>query len=119
MQNDIYSIYYKKNVSKTGDITNDIVDYLDEDVSGFRFEGKYDALALNEDGELKYNFKYEVIINPLTDNKVTIKILLDKNILDKVLSYKVSFSDEKGNKLDLDVHKLSSCDPSDLTLTEN
>ena len=119
MQNDIYSIYYKKNVSKTGDITNDIVDYLDEDVSGFRFEGKYDALALDEDGELKYNFKYEVINNPLTDNKVTIKMLMDKNLLNKVLSYKVSFSDEKGNKLDLDVHNLSSCDPSDLTLTEN
>ena len=102
---DLYSIYYKKNISKTGEIDTDVVNYLDGEDNGVRlFDGYYDA------NDEKYNFKYEIINNQLVDNKVVIKILASEEMLNRIISYKINFTDSKGNKLDKELWKLSSCD---------
>ena len=107
--NDLYSLYYKKNVSKTGNYDADIKNYFDGSDNGNRlFDGYYDFK------EEKYNFNYEVINNPLSDNKVTIKILMDEDVLDRVVDYKVTFRDSKNNDpLVKDIWKLVSCDGDD------
>lgn len=105
---DLYSLYYKKNIAKTGDITKDVVNYLENSEDGRRFfDGYYDAK--NAD----YNFKYEIINNESSDNKVVVKILADSEIVDRILSYKIKFTDEKNNVLEKEMWKLSSC--TDLT----
>ncbi len=102
---DVYQIYYKKNATKTGEYAADVYDYLDGEDNGRRkFDGYYDLK------EAKYNFSFEVINNPLIDNKVTIKMLPNKDILDRVVSYKVNFRDTKGNSLDKEEWKLNVCD---------
>lgn len=103
---DLYSLYYKKNVAKTGNYENDIKNYFDGNDNGNRiFDGYYD---LKED---KYNFNYEVINNPLSDNKVTIKILMDESVLDRVADYKVTFKDSLNHDpLVKDIWKLVTCD---------
>ena len=59
------------------------------------FDGYYDAKSnINS-----YNFKYQVINNPLKDNKVVIKILATEEILDRIVSYELYFKDSKGNEL--------------------
>lgn len=103
--NDIYNLYYKKNIKKSGDFATDVVAYLDGEDDGARlFDGYYNALDTN------YNFKYQIINNPLTDNKVIIKILATDELLSRIVSYKIHFSDQKGNTLDRELWKLSACD---------
>lgn len=105
---DLYSLYYKKNISKTGDFNTDIVNYLDGEDNGMRlFDGYYDSK------DEKYNFKYEIINNQLVDNKVVIKILASEEMLNRIVSYKINFTDSKGNKLDKELWKLSNCDSED------
>ena len=105
---DNYSLYYKKNVMKSGQIDKDIVNYLDgEDNGEVLFDGYYDV------NDSKYNFSYQVINNPLTDNKVTFKIMASEEILERILSYKVKFSDTKGNTLDKEVWELDLCSEND------
>jgi len=73
--------------------------------SQFRlFEGHYDAT------ESIYDFKYTVISNDKEDNQVTIKIMGQNNILNRVLSYKIKFTDERGNLFEKDVYNLLSCE---------
>mgnify|MGYP003290900379 CR=1 FL=1 len=101
-KDDTYYMYYKKNITKTGNDSVDIVKYFDREDDGDRvFEGYYDASA--------YNFNYEVINNQLVDNKVTIKILADDVLLDRIVSYKLHFSDSKSNTLDKELWQLLSC----------
>ena len=100
---DIYNLYFKKNGTKTGNFSEDVKNYYDAD-SERLFEGYYDST----DG--KYNFKYEVINNPLVDNKVTIKILATDDILSRILSYRINFSDNKGNNLAKEIGNLIPCD---------
>lgn len=107
---DLYSIYYKKNISKTGEIDNDVVNYLDGEDSGIRlFDGYCDVR--NEE----YNFKYEIINNQLVDNKVIIKILASEEMLNRIVSYRINFTDSKGNKLDKELWKLSTCSGDNIT----
>ena len=107
---DIYSLYYKKNIMKSGVFDKDVVNYLDGDDKGERlFDGYYDV------SDSKYNFRYQIINNPLTDNKVTFKILASEEMLERILSYKVSFSDSLGNTLDKEVWELVSCNQEDET----
>ena len=102
---DLYSLYYKKNIAKTGVFEDDIVNYIDGEDTGLRlFDGYYDA---KDD---IYNFKYQIINNPLMDNKVIIKILASDEMLSRILSYKINFTDSKGNTLDKELWKLSSCE---------
>lgn len=106
--NNVYALYYKKNLKKSGIFEEDVVNYLDGEDDGLRiFDGYYDAVNGN------YNFKYEIINNPLTDNKVIIKILASNDMLERIVSYKVKFTDSKGNTLDKEVWKLSSCSSDD------
>lgn len=101
----LYSLYYKKNNLKSGVFENDVVNYLDGEDTGLRmFDGYYDAK------EEQYNFKYQIINNPLVDNKAIIKILASEDMLSRILSYQVNLVDSRGNKLDLELWKLSSCE---------
>lgn len=104
---DLYSLYYKKNLYKTGVITDDVRDYLDGYNAGIRmFDGFYDAKANADD----YNFKYQIINDPYKDNKVIIRILANEEILDRILSYRITFKDEKGNTLNKELWKLNACE---------
>lgn len=99
---DGYTIYEKINSIKSGNIEEDIVNKT----IGFDnrlFDGYYNAL------DSKYNFKFEIINNPLTDNKVTIKILATDDILSRILSYKINFRDTGGNNIDREIWNLDSC----------
>lgn len=102
---DIYYLYYKKNSTKTGDFEEDVLKYFNGSDNGKRvFDGFYDAT------ESKYNFKYEVI-NPKFDNKVTVKILADEKLLDRIVNYELTFTDsvDTNNKLVKNLWKLGSC----------
>ena len=111
---DTYYLYYKKNSVKTGNIENDVHNYVSGN-SVRVFDGYYD---LSDEG---YNFKYKVI-NPerdneltnereMADNKVTFQLLADEEILDRVVSYKVTFTDSvnPNNKLVKNLWKLGTC----------
>ena len=83
---DTYSLYYKKNSTKTDRLDYDVLNYFDGADNGKRlFEGYYDSAD--------YNFKYQVI-NPLFDNKVTIKILANEEVLDRIVDYQLKFTDQ-------------------------
>lgn len=106
--NDTYQLYYKKNIKNTGVIDDDVVNYLDgKDEGVVLFDGFYDA------NDEIYNFEYEIINNPLTDNKVTIKLLASEEILNRVVSYRVKFKDSLGNELNKELWQLSKCAASD------
>ncbi len=108
---EVYSLYYKLNTAKTGDPTKDIVNYINgTSDSGRTFDGYYDFSGTDKSG-----FKYQIINNPETDNRVIIKILVNDNILDRILAYKLKFKDSKGNELDkeLSVLNLFTCDGDD------
>lgn len=101
---DVYKLYYKKNVAKTGNFLEDVLDYYDGiDSNGRLFDGFYNA------NDSEYNFKFDVINNPLSDNKVIIKILASDNFMERVLGYRVKFTDSKGNNLTKELWKLSDC----------
>lgn len=105
---DVYNLYYKKNVLNTGDIENDIVNYYDGENNGLRiFDGYYD-ISID-----KYNFSYKIINNPLTDNKVIIKIMAVDEMLERIVSYKIKFTDLKGNILEKELWQLSDCGDGD------
>lgn len=108
---DLYSLYYKKNGTKTGKFEDDVKNYFDSSDSGNRvFDGYYDLK------EEKYNFKFEVINNPLFDNKVTIKILADEKILDRIVNYRVTFTDSQNHTpLVKDMWKLTECNDVEST----
>ena len=113
-KNDVYSLYYKKNITNTGNIDEDVVNYLNEEDSGERlFDGYYKALDKDSNNNLVYNFKYEIINNPLTDNKVIFKILTNDELLKRTISYKIHFTDSKGNTLDKEVWSLNTCSEED------
>ena len=57
----------------------------------------------------KNNFSYEVK-NTALDNKVSIKINATKDILDRIVNYKVTFSDGKHESIVKNLWKLSKCD---------
>lgn len=102
---DGYTLSYKRNDYDTGDSETDTVSAIIGEENRL-FDGYYDA----SDG--RYNFKYKVINDPLHDNKVTIQILASDDILDKILIYKVKFTDSKGNTYEVphDVWNLSKCE---------
>lgn len=107
--NDQYKLYYKKNINKTGVFDSDVVQYLDGSSSTRIFDGYYDMT----DTSTSYNFNYQIINNPLKDNKVVIKILAREDILDRILSYKLTFTtkDKSGKDLILnkELWKLNAC----------
>lgn len=111
---DVYSLYYKRNLQKTGEYAEDIVryKYVGGTTSSRLFDGYYDMKETD-----KYNFKYQIINNSLTDNKVIIKILADESVLDRILSYKVSFKSQDDDGKDIVVNKelwnLSLCSDND------
>lgn len=103
-KNTYYELYYKKAVNKTSNKDEDVKPYVE---GGERlFEGYYDGDS----------FRYEIINNPLSDNKVTIKVLTDKELLDRTTWYKVKLSDSLGNTLDREFGFLTKCSVDD---TEN
>jgi len=107
-----YSLYFKMNTIKTGVLEDDVSNYLDG-TSGKRvFDGYYDLVA---DTRL-YNFNYQIINDPLKDNKVVIKILAKDEILDRILSYRLNFKtigdDGKEIVLNKELWKLSKCNGS-------
>lgn len=104
---DVYSLYYKKNVTKSGNFDDDVKPFYDEIEDGKRlFEGYYNAK------DEKYNFSYEVR-NTLMDNKVSIKINATEDILDRVVNYQVTFTDGKHTPIVKNLWKLSKCDDED------
>ena len=110
----IYSLYYKRNLQKSGVYEDDVVNYkyIGGSTSSRKFDGYYDMSDTS-----KYNFNYQIINNPLTDNKVIIKILADELILDRILSYKVSFRGTNIAGKDIVINKelwsLSLCSDKD------
>lgn len=103
LRNDIiYRLYYKRNATVTGNADEDIKPYYVADSENGRiFDGYYDAKD--------YNFKYEVINNPETDNKVTIKILASLGVLDRIVNYHVTLTDTKGNVYETNLWNLQTC----------
>lgn len=92
--NSVYSLSYKADVLNTGSPETDVLSYVEGLSSGTRiFDGYYD-LAGNVN---KYNFNYEIINDSLKDNRVVIKLLVNPELLDRILSYRVKFEDSKGN----------------------
>ena len=102
---DGYTLSYKRDDYDTGDSETDTVEAAIGSENRL-YDGYYDA----SDG--RYNFKYKVINDPLHDNKVTIKILASDDILDKILIYKVKFTDDKGNVYEVpnDIWNLEKCE---------
>lgn len=104
---DLYKIYYYRNIIKTGDMKSDVMEYLDGTNGGVRmFDGFYDAKTNLQ----LYNFRYKIINNAEKDNKVVIRIMASENILSRILSYKLTFKDSKGNVLNKELWQLSLCD---------
>lgn len=105
----LYSIYYKKNVIKSGFFDSDVVQYLDGSSMMRMFDGYYDM----KDSSKNYLFNYQIINNPLKDNKVVIKILAREDILDRILSYKLTFTtnDMSGKEfvLNKELWELTTC----------
>ena len=103
---DLYSLYFKTNLLRTDSFEDDILNYLNGNTLSSRlFDGYYNA----KENINKYNFKYKLINNPVKDNKVTIEILANEKMLDRILSYKLEFKDSKGNVLNKEIWKLSAC----------
>ena len=100
---DGYTLYYKKNILKTGDLENDIVSYTIGNNDRL-FDGYHNAL------DSMYNFKYQIINNPLQDNKVTIKMLATEEMLNRIFSYKIKFTDTLNNELEREIWQLNKCD---------
>lgn len=97
---DVYSLYYKKNALKSGSVASDVLNYLEGYASGNRiFDGFYD---LGKEAD-RYQFKYQIISDPQKDNRVVIKLLVDSSILDRILSYKVKFEDDKGQVIEFEL----------------
>ena len=89
---DEYALYSKINIIKNVEYSDEIMYYSGDNDEGMRiFDGYYNL------DETTYYFSYEVINNPLTDNRVYIKILGDYDILDRVISYKITFTDSEGH----------------------
>ena len=106
--NDVYQLYFKKNKYKTGEAEEDIASYYDNDDEGKKlFDGYYNA------SDSAYEFKYSVVNDQNADNKVTIKILGSDTFVNRVVSYKVKFTDSKGNSLDKEFWDLTNCGNDD------
>lgn len=105
---DIYRMYYYTLNKKYDDVKP--TPYPVGDGDGYRtFDGHYN---FGNDSEIKkHNFLYKIINNPRVDNKVTIKMLANEAILDRILGYKIKLSDEKGNTYEPEnaLWKLSEC----------
>ena len=99
--NDLYSFYYKKNLTNTGLFENDVKPTdIDSSLSAGRlFDGYYEALDKDNTGNLKYNFEFEIVNNSnnKNENKVMIKILANDDLFERILHYHVIFKDSKGN----------------------
>lgn len=81
---DTYNIFYKKNITKTGEFDKDVLDFLDVYSEGDKiFEGYYNP---NE-----VEFKYQLLVGGSDSNKVGIKIA-NNGLLDRVVNYKVEFT---------------------------
>lgn len=101
---DIYKLYYKKNDTTTLDISKDIVTYSEE--GNKLFDGYYDA------NDEKYDFRYEIVRSASgesKENKVTIKILMDDKLLERVVAYRVKFSTDDDNVYEKEIWKLNEC----------
>lgn len=108
---DIYYLYYKKNIAKTNNFNEDVVNYIEaEDDGGRLFEGRYNATAKDENDHSIYNFNFNIINNQLIDNKVTIKINAVPELLSRIVSYRVKFTDLLGNTLNKELWNLSACE---------
>ena len=102
---DKYALYYKKNAMDNGNVDSDIINYIDGS-SGIRtFDGYYD---FDSDVD-KYNFRYKIINDATKDNRVVIKILSDESVVNRILSYRINFKDSKGNELNKELWKLTTC----------
>ena len=102
---DKYSLYYKKNHLKSDHIENDVLNYIDGGTGVRIFDGYYNF----GDNVDTYSFKYQIINDPLRDNRVVFKILAPDNVLDRILSYRIDFKDSKGNTLNKELWKLTTC----------
>jgi len=90
---------------KSGYFDKDVVNYIDGG-SGIRIFDGYYNFGDNVD---TYSFKYQIINDPLKDNRVVFKILAPEYVLDRILSYRIDFKDSKGNTLNKELWKLSAC----------
>lgn len=104
--NDIYSLYYKLNILKSGNIDDDIITLNDSKIKDLKFDGYVDSSL--------YNFKYKLINQP-GGNRVAIVILSDDIILNNTLDYKITFRDSvlkngNVNEKEYAVSKLLPCD---------
>ncbi len=103
---DTYGFYYKLNVLKTGDISQDIQPLNDTKIKDFRFTGVVDST--------ENNFNYKVINQP-GDNRVVVVMLSDEKLLNNTFDYTISFTDSvlkngQVNQKTVSITKLSSCD---------
>ena len=90
VKSDVYKLYYKSALSNSGNFANDISEiYVAESDEGRLFDGLYRASD--------YDFSYEVINNQEIDNKVSIKILAEDEMLDRITAYQVSLTSALGN----------------------
>ena len=99
--NDKYSLYYKKSSFNNGDISN----YINGSSPVRTFDGFYD-FGNNVD---VFNFRYKIINDATKDNRVIIKILSSDTVVERILSYRINFKDSKGNELNKELWKLTTC----------
>ena len=102
--NDVYQLYYKWNLHKTGTLGEDVKAYYDgEEESKRLFDGYYDV------SDSAYHFEYSIVNKTLSDNKVTIRIGASDNFINRIVSYRVKFTDSKNNVLEKELWNLDNC----------
>ena len=108
---DTYTLKYGYDMYDSGNGTEDTINVIIGKENRL-FDGYYDATS---EGNNKYNFRFEVIDRAadteveLPANKVTIKVLATEEMLNRILTYKVHLSDNKGNAYDEEVTSLNKC----------
>ena len=110
VKNNKYHLYYLKNIMNTGDASVDISPYyIAESEEGRLFDGYYEASD--------YQFKYKVLTaeddgdDSDYNNKVTIEILASDEVFNRIVSYRVKFSDGTYTVIkDKDIYKFDTCE---------
>lgn len=94
--NDNYNIY----------LTEELVKYADSSTDSLietSFDGYYDISD--------YNNMFSIINR--SDNRVKIKVLLDEEMMDRILSYRILLEDSQNNKIELFPDTLEGCGEDD------
>ena len=94
----VINIYYNKNAYKTYD---DDKDFVLDNFFEYKYDGEY-----NKDN---YNFKYTINNNSDNGNRVTIRVLSDEVMLDRILSYELTLTDSKDNSYKNKFWRLNKC----------